>query len=272
MHRMIVWMLCIMVICLAGCAPLQTQPTLEPLDTDPMVLETEPESTETDPPQTDPPQTQPPATSPPAEPPILLELPHYRNTDAEFEENERTMVTRSEDILISGYTFAFADNEAFSDYADQYPQILDYILSQYPRFQRDQWRISVNLFSDDGDGIMKLNYVISGKIQTNKSILFMIQSHSIVSASFINMEFQADEAALIGQMEEFLRRTQQEKKILAENEAFLSEDTTFTYLYNLDKLIYTYQLFFLQTFGETTVINNEFGSEYVVSEVLDRAG
>lgn len=60
-----------------------------------------------------------------------------------------------------------------------------------------------------------------------------------------------------------------EKKEFNVNEEFLKEDITYTYHYNTDELIYTYQLYFYQQYGESKkdrVINNEYGTEYIINK------
>ena len=125
----------------------------------------------------------------------------------------------------------------------------------------------VNMFSvNDGNGIIKFNYQIKDVIDTNKSILMNINNNVITKISFINMDFIADEEELIELINDFKNKTIQEKKEFNENEEFLKEDITYTYHYNTDELIYTYQLYFYQQHGEDKVINNEYGTEYLINQ------
>ena len=87
--------------------------------------------------------------------------------------------------------------------------------------------------------------------------------------SFINMDFETDEDKLMNLIKDFKQNTIQEKKEFDENEEFLKDEITYTYRYNTDELIYTYQLYFYQQHGdnpEDRVINNEYGTEYVINK------
>ena len=75
---------------------------------------------------------------------------------------------------------------------------------------------------------------------------------------------------LIELINDFKENTIQEKKKFNEKEEFLDEDITYSYRYNTDELIYTYQLYFYQQNGdnpEDKVINNEYGTEYVINKM-----
>ena len=81
------------------------------------------------------------------------------------------------------------------------------------------------------------------------------------------MDYKTDEDKLIKLVNDFKNNTIQEKKEFKEDEEFLKEDITYTYRYNTDELRYTYQLYFYQSFGSDIsekVINNEYGTEYVI--------
>ena len=128
----------------------------------------------------------------------------------------------------------------------------------------------VNMYSvDDGNGMIRLNYRIKDRIDTNKSILFTISNNVINKVTFINMDFDADEDKLVNLVNGFENNSIQEKKEFAENEEFFKEDVTYTYRYNTDELRYTYQLFFYQQLGDDPnekVVNNEYGTEYVINK------
>ena len=87
--------------------------------------------------------------------------------------------------------------------------------------------------------------------------------------SFINMDFEVDEEKLVKLVNDFKNSTIQEKKEFASNEEFLKDDITYSYRYNTDELRYTYQLFFYVQHGddpENKVVNNEYGTEYVINK------
>ena len=192
---------------------------------------------------------------------ITLKLQRFDfNLDNENSEYENSMVIKSENVSISGISFINIDKGKLLNYQD-------YIKKKYPNFDTSKWSIMVNMFSvNDGNGIIKFNYQIKDVIDTNKSILMNINNNVITKISFINMDFVADEEELIELINDFKNKTIQEKKKFNENEEFLKEDITYTYHYNTDELIYTYQLYFYQQHGEDKVINNEYGTEYLINQ------
>ena len=128
---------------------------------------------------------------------------------------------------------------------------------------------------NDGNGIIKFNYQIKDTIDTNKSILLTVNNNVIDKISFINMDFETDEEELINLIKDFKENTIQEKKEFTEKEKFYKEDITYTYRYNTNELIYTYQLYFYQQCGDNTedkVINNEYGTEYVINKTQLASG
>ena len=199
---------------------------------------------------------------------ITLKLQRFDfNLDNENSEYENSMVIKSENINISGISFINIDKGKLLNYQDKYIKVIDYIKKKYPNFDTSKWSIMVNMFSvNDGNGIIKFNYQIKDVIDTNKSILMNINNNVITKISFINMDFIADEEELIELINDFKNKTIQEKKEFNENEEFLKEDITYTYHYNTDELIYTYQLYFYQQHGEDKVINNEYGTEYLINQ------
>ncbi len=199
---------------------------------------------------------------------ITLKLQRFDfNLDREDSEYENSMVIKSENINISGISFINIDNGNLLNYQDKYIKVIDYIKKKYPNFDTSKWSIMVNMFSvNDGNGIIKFNYQIKDVIDTNKSILMSITNNVINKISFINMDFLTDEDELIELINDFKNKTIQEKKEFNDNEEFLKEDITYTYHYNTDELIYTYQLYFYQQHGEDKVINNEYGTEYLINQ------
>ena len=199
---------------------------------------------------------------------ITLKLQKFDfNLDNENSEYENSMVIKSENVSISGISFINIDKGKLLNYQDKYIKVIDYIKKKYPNFDTSKWSIMVNMFSvNDGNGIIKFNYQIKDVIDTNKSILMNINNNVITKISFINMDFIADEEELIELINDFKNKTIQEKKEFNDNEEFLKEDITYTYHYNTDELIYTYQLYFYQQHGEDKVINNEYGTEYLINQ------
>ena len=206
---------------------------------------------------------------------ITLKLQHFDLSLEKTEDDieyEKTMVIKNESMNISGIKFENIDKGMLSVYQDKYRKVIEYIKKKYPSFDATKWNIMVNMFAvDDGNGIIKFNYQIKDIIDTNKSIVFTINNNIINKVSFINMDFETNEEELIKLVNNFKNKTIQEKKEFLENEEFLSEDITYSYRYNTDELIYTYQLYFYQQYGdnpEDRVINNEYGTEYIINKKL----
>jgi len=188
----------------------------------------------------------------------------------EDEEYENSMVMKNETVNITGIKFDNIENGKLSEYEEKYSKIIEYIKSKYSNFNIQNWSIMVNMYSvDDGNGMLRLNYQIKDIIDTNKSILFIIENNVINRVTFINMDFDINENELVNLVTDFKNNSIQEKKEFAENEEFLKEDVTYSYRYNTNELLYTYQLFFYQQIGNDPnekVINNEYGTEYVINK------
>ena len=204
---------------------------------------------------------------------MILKLQRFNSSlekTKEDEEYENSMVMKNETVNITNLKFDNIENGKLSDYEQKYSKIIEYIKSKYPNFDIQSWSIMINMYSvDDGNGMIRLNYQIKDIIDTNRSILFIIENNAISRATFINMYFNTDENKLVNLVNDFQNNSIQEKKELAENEEFMKEDVTYTYRYNTDELLYTYQLFFYQQLGDDTnekIINNEYGTEYKINK------
>jgi len=204
---------------------------------------------------------------------MVLKLQRFNSSlekTKEDEEYENSMVMKNETLNITGIKFDNIENAMLSEYEDKYSKIIEYIKSKYSNFDIQNWSIMVNMYSvDDGNGMIRLNYQIKDIIDTNKSILFVIENNVINRVTFINMDFNTNEDELVNLVNNFKNNIIQEKKEFAENEEFLKEDTTYSYRYNTDELRYTYQLFFYQQLGDDPnekVINNEYGTEYLINK------
>ena len=205
---------------------------------------------------------------------IVLKLQKFDFDLEEDEEYEKTMIIKNEIINISGIKFENIDKGMLNEHEEKYSIVIDYIKSKYANFDPSKWNIIVNIFAvNDGNGIIKFNYQIEDTIDTNKSILLTVNNTVIDRISFINMDFDTNEDKLMNLVNDFKENTIQEKKEFAKNEEFLKEDITYTYRYNTDELIYTYQLYFYQQHGdnqEDKVINNEYGTEYVINKKISK--
>lgn len=194
---------------------------------------------------------------------ILLELPHHIDIQ---EENEKTLNRKNEVVNIKNLTLESIEKGKLKDYVSKLQPIIDFIKNKYPNFDVNKWNIMCNMYSEHGDGILKLNYVINDKIETNKSISFTIKENTVILVNFVNLNLNADENKVFEEIKKFESIYEQQKKKFASNEEFISEETYYTYFYNLDKLIYTYQLYFYETIDKEKLINNSYVSEYVVNE------
>ena len=204
---------------------------------------------------------------------MILKLQRFNSSlekTKEDEEYENSMVMKNETVNITGLKFDNIEKGNLSEYEEKYSKIIEYIKSKYSNFDIQSWSIMVNMYSvDDGNGMIRLNYQIKDIIDTNKSILFIIENNVINRVTFINMNFDIDEEKLINLVNEFKNNSIQEKKEFYKNEEFIKEDVTYTYRYNTDELRYTYQLFFYQQLGDNSnekIINNEYGTEYVINK------
>ena len=199
---------------------------------------------------------------------ILLKL--QRLDEVPYEENEdyeSSMIIQSENINIKGINHQNIANGILSDYKEKYGKAIDYIKKKYSDFDINKWDIMVNIFSEsERVGIVKFNYQIGNMIDTNKSIQLYVDNDIITKITFINMDFNADEEALIKMVNDFKNSHIQEKKVFKYNEEFQSEYTKYTYLYNTDELRYTYQLFFYENYGEIKVVNNDYGTELIINK------
>ena len=146
--------------------------------------------------------------------------------------------------------------------------ILAVIQADYPDINFENWEYNVHLIADDGSwGMVRLRYKIGADITTNKVVMYIFSNGYIDEISYTNMGFtltDAEEQEIIRRADNFLRTHTQEKKILEEEERLLEEQTTIAYYYNIDKLVYTYALFFEYRDDELWLINNDYGSEYII--------
>lgn len=210
---------------------------------------------------------------------ILLKLQHFDLKLEQTKEDtlyENSMVIKNESVNISGINPQNIDSGMLSDYGEKYKKVIEFIQKKYSKFDPTKWNIIVNMFAvDDGNGIIKFNYQIKDIIDTNKSIVFTISNNVINRVSFINMDFEVDEEKLVELVNDFKNSFIQEKKEFAPNEEFLKDDVTYSYRYNTDELRYTYQLYFYMQYGddpENRVVNNEYGTEYVINKNQQQPG
>ncbi len=198
---------------------------------------------------------------------IWLKLPHYLEEDFNSSEGQE-QISFETDI-----SFPVPESFKKSDIAlvpeDIPTELTDKIKENAPGFDFSEkgWSAFINYYTQDfSGGILKIIYSIGEKITTNKAAVCIIEDGVITKVTLVNMSLEADEEELLERMEIFENSTTQEKKIFEENEEFLSEDISYNYYYNIDTLTYCYQLFFYENTSVGQVINNDYGSEYIIDE------
>lgn len=188
-----------------------------------------------------------------------LEIPHKIDVDI-----NKNMDIKKYSINIDNIKFKNVVDEYLYDYKDEYRLLIDEIKTKYNDFDEKRYKLNINIYSDNNDGIIKLNYMI-GEILTNKSIVFNVLGGKVISVSYINMDEYVNEYDLKERIDKFNLSYIQEKKLMRKDEEFIKDKVTFKYYYNIDKIVYEYQMFFYETKDNLKTINNSYVSEYIVS-------
>ena len=188
-----------------------------------------------------------------------LEIPHKIDVDI-----NKNMDIKKYSINIDNIKFKNVVDEYLYDYKDEYKLLIDEIKTKYNDFDEKRYKLNINIYSDNNDGIIKLNYMI-GEILTNKSIVFNVLGGKVISVLYINMDEYVNEYDLKERIDKFNLSYFQEKKIMRKDEELIKDKVTFKYYYNIDKIVYEYQMFFYETKDNLKTINNSYVSEYIVS-------
>ena len=188
-----------------------------------------------------------------------LEIPHKIAVDI-----NKNMDIKKYSINIDNIKFKNVVDEYLYDYKDEYKLLIDEIKTKYNDFDEKRYKLNINIYSDNNDGIIKLNYMI-GEILTNKSIVFNVLGGKVISVLYINMDEYVNEYDLKERIDKFNLSYFQEKKLMRKDEEFIKDKVTFKYYYNIDKIVYEYQMFFYETKDNLKTINNSYVSEYIVS-------
>lgn len=188
-----------------------------------------------------------------------LEIPHKIDVDI-----NKNMDIKKYSINIDNIKFKNVVDEYLYDYKDEYKLLIDEIKTKYNDFDEKRYKLNINIYSNNNDGIIKLNYMI-GKILTNKSIVFNVLGGKVISVLYINMDEYVNEYDLKERIDKFNLSYIQEKKLMGKDEEFIKDKVTFKYYYNIDKIVYEYQMFFYETKDNLKTINNSYVSEYIVS-------
>lgn len=190
----------------------------------------------------------------------LLELPHRLDIDLEKDIERKTEIWNMKGLYFDENII----NDSLDKYENKYGKVIEAIKKKYSNFNPKNWNISVNMYSDDGYGTMQFHYIINDKILSNKSISFTIEDNVITFVYFTNMEKVVDEDKLLDSISYFEEYYEQSKKVMQENEEFESEEVMYHYYYNIDKLLYIYQLYFYEFVDGEKILNNYYVSEYIV--------
>ena len=188
-----------------------------------------------------------------------LEIPHKIDVDI-----NKNMDIKKYSINIDNIKFKNVVDEYLYDYKDEYRLLIDEIKTKYNDFDEKRYKLNINIYSDNNDGIIKLNYMI-GEILTNKSIVFNVLGGKVISVLYINMDEYVNEYDLKERIDKFNLSYIQEKKLMRKDKEFIKDKVTFKYYYNIDKIVYEYQMFFYETKDNLKTINNSYVSEYIVS-------
>lgn len=188
-----------------------------------------------------------------------LEIPHKIDVDI-----NKNMDIKKYSINIDNIKFKNVVDEYLYDYKDEYKLLIDEIKTKYNDFDEKRYKLNINIYSNNNDGIIKLNYMI-GEILTNKSIVFNVLGGKVISVLYINMDEYVNEYDLKERIDKFNLSYIQEKKLMRKDEEFIKDKVTFKYYYNIDKIVYEYQMFFYETKDNLKTINNSYVSEYIVS-------
>ena len=147
-------------------------------------------------------------------------------------------------------------------------EIVDFISKKYNIID-NKWQYNIHFYdADKKNGVLLFRYVINKDILTNKAITCSIENNIITVISYTNVNKSVDENSIINKKNIFESITTQEKKTLNKNEEYIKEDVVYEYIYNLNKLLYEYNLFYYETYGDTKVINNSTVSSYFVDDVI----
>lgn len=189
-----------------------------------------------------------------------LKLPHHIDIDT----TENQVITVIETSIPTSRLSAQID-EPITDNTEMLKPIIDEINKKCVNFTFENWRITVNYFSDDeSTGNLIFRYYIGDSIITNKAVTCLIENDIITQINYSNIDMTTDEATLLDKVDRFTQTHIQEKKQMKSGEEFISEDIRYVYYYNIDTLVYSYTLFFYEDTDIGKVINNEYVSEYII--------
>ena len=140
----------------------------------------------------------------------------------------------------------------------------DYINKVFNIKIDSKWKVFAHYYDVNKTvGMVEFHYTI-GNIDTNKSIIFNLNSGIVDIVYYKYLDSKVDEKELLNRVKLFNNKYIQEKRALKDDEKFYGETTKYVYYYGVDKLLYSYQLFF--KYGELGVINNDYGTTYIINK------
>lgn len=113
--------------------------------------------------------------------------------------------------------------------------------------------------------LVQFRYAINEEVVTNRLITCSYENGKINQIAYSNISKSVNEEHIITRVDSFKNKYTQEKK-LKDDEEFISEIIEYTYNYNVDKLIYVYNLFFYKGQYELRIIDNDTVSEHFIDE------
>lgn len=127
-----------------------------------------------------------------------------------------------------------------------------------------KWNVIVHYYDENMTvGMIEFNYMIE-EIKTNKSIIFNLDNGTADVVYYKNLDKEVNEEDLLNRLKLFRDKYTQEKKQFKDDEKLDKERTNFNYYFGVDKLVYSYVVFF--SYGEHQLINNDYGTTYIIDE------
>ena len=192
-----------------------------------------------------------------------LKLNHKLGVDSEYLTDGQEMVMAEVDYIEINLA-----ETSYTKYTDGVlPELVSLINHQYPNVLNSNWEYMVHFYDEQQTtGLVQFRYVINNEILTDKSITFHYENGVINSVAYSNISKTVDEDAIVSRVATFKEKHTQEQKKLKSDEEFIKETIQYSYDYDADKLMYTYNLFFYKGQYELKIIDNETVTEYFIDE------
>lgn len=192
-----------------------------------------------------------------------LKLNHKLGIDSEYLTQSQEMVMAEVDYI----EVELSETE-FTKYTEGVlPELVSLINHHYPNVLNSNWEYMVHFYDEQQTtGLVQFRYVINSEILTDKSITFHYENGVINSVAYSNVSKTIDEDDIVSRVATFKENHIQEQKKLKNDEEFIKETVQYSYDYDADKLIYTYNLFFYKGQYELKIIDNETVTEYFIDE------